>query len=158
MMKKVLGHIGAGCALLSLFGLAGCDVKSSFERLGRSVSGSMGSAPMVFIVEPGTVLNVDGLNAFVFGKDDCDEHKKGDQVATERLRRGCLLIKDGTKAVDVYYVPMPKPRLGRPEPIAETWMVERLGDKVTLRSASGNLIAPAQSFEPEGQFKEKEGS
>ena len=157
-MRKLLGRVAAGCALLSVFGLAGCDVKSSFAQLGKSVSSAMGAAPMVFIVEPGTLLNVDGQNAFVFGKDDCDDHKKGDQVAAERVRRGCLLIKDGTKSVDVYYVPMPKPKLGRPEPIAETWLVERSGNKVTLRSASGNLIAPAQSFELDVQFKEKEGS
>lgn len=151
----------AACLLLSLFGLAGCDVQDGLEGIANQATRSVELVPTRLVIWPGTLVSAGSKKVNVFGQDRCQENSARIRAGSEDLSSACIVIKPETKSVDVLYRPLAGSRSTFQALIKETWSVERDGDAVILKTASGEPISPASlsgSAIPGVQFRAYEGS
>lgn len=151
-------------ALISSFGLAGCDSKEGFAEISNqflSQPGSNRTAPMKLVIWPGTLVSAGGRKLNVFGNDHCSENARRQKPTAEDLSNACIVITSESESVNVSYTVLSGSRLTYRARMKETWRVERIRDALVLRTAAGELISPASlSGSPiEGvQFRAYEGS
>lgn len=148
-------------AAWSLFGLAGCDAGKTLSELGRPFIAQTDIKPTKVVIEPGALLSVDAREVRVYGTNHCPESSNR-YLSNEASKEKCVIVDVDTKSVDVTYYPLAQDRSFNQGPVAETWIIERLdGDKVIIRSASGQPIAAAYRLGNQpavAQFTANEGS
>jgi hypothetical protein len=121
------------------FGLSGCDL---VKELGAKVASAYPEVtPMTLVIHPGYKMLVDGQAVSVFGSTECPSTENNMEeffgASPDEGSRSCIVIAPDTKTVSVI--------AALPEgPSAETWTVERSGNRSTLRRADGTLIAAAK--------------
>jgi hypothetical protein len=140
---------------ISLFGIAGCEQQRNDLVKAMEKEGKLPAMTLVF--GPGSMVSVDGRKAYLYGKDDCPERMR--ETLGDPKYRKCVVIEPGTQSVKVsYYVTTGNRSVG--DEVEETWAVIHDGNKVMLRSQSGNFVSAAHRFgrnQPGPEFKVNEG-
>lgn len=117
--------------------LQGCDAAKEIGAQVTKMLPDHEQLPLVF--KPGYKMQVNGMSAPVFGKDECPSLTRwfpglNFSPDADEGRRLCIVVGPETKTVPVTVV--------LPEgPIEEVWTVERSGDRTLLRRPDGSYLA-----------------
>lgn len=127
-------------ALAALTILSGCDAAN--DAISQIVKEDQ---PMTLVFNAGYKVQLDGKVVPIFGNDVCPSADKLMRLLfgpePDEGQRSCVVVAPETKTVNVLVGSVDRPM--QEAWIAETWAVERDGEKTMLRRADGSYVLPA---------------
>ena len=127
-------------ALAALTILSGCDAAN--DAISQIVKEEQ---PMTLVFNAGYKVQLGGKVVPIFGNDVCPSADKLMRLLfgpePDEGQRSCVVVAPETETVNVLVGSVDRPM--QEEWIAETWAVERDGEKTMLRRADGSYVLPA---------------